>query len=67
MGECYGETGQYQKAIDSFTKAIETDQKYEPAYRNRAEIYEKIGDTEKAKADRKKYQELVDIFLKRIK
>lgn len=66
LGRCYGETGQYKSAIDSYTKAIEIEPGHEGAYKNRSEMYEKIGETEKAKADRRKYQELMDAFTKRI-
>lgn len=60
LGDCYSKTGQHQKAIETYTKTIAIDPKYEAAYKGRAEMYEKIGETEKAKADRKKYQELID-------
>jgi tetratricopeptide (TPR) repeat protein len=66
LGECYAKTRQYQKAIDSYTKAIEIDSDYAGAYQGCAEMYEKIGEPEKAKADRKKYQELTDALWKRI-
>lgn len=67
LGGCYVKTGQYKKAIDSYTKAIEIDPNYGLAYDGRAEMYEKIGELEKAKADRKKYQELIDDFWKKMK
>lgn len=67
LGFCYDQLGQYQKSIDSYTKAIEIDPKEPMAYNFRAKVYEKIGDTKKAEADRKKYEQLIADFLRRIK
>lgn len=48
----------YSFAIDDFTKAIMLNPNFAESYNERARVYYKIGETEKAKSDRKKYEEL---------
>lgn len=61
-GTAYLKTNQFQSAVQDFTKAIELNQTpySDYAYESRAEAYEKLGQTSKAVADRKKYQEFLD-------
>jgi ankyrin repeat protein len=47
----YAKKGQYGKAIEDFTKAIELDPKYGKAYMNRGIAYAKSGNSDKAGAD----------------
>ncbi len=48
----------YQSAIIDFDKAIKLNPNFAEIYKIRAETYNKIGENEKAEADRKKYKEL---------
>lgn len=67
-GESYGKTGRddiksaeaYRKAVEDFDSVIRKDAKSanRKVYLKRAEAYEKLGETEKAVADRKMYEEL---------
>ena len=43
--------GEYDKAIENFSKAIEINPKYAEAYNNRGLAYEKLGDTQNSIAD----------------
>ena len=42
------DSGEYQKAIDSYTEAIRFDPEYEKAYYNRGDAYYDLGQYEKA-------------------
>jgi len=48
IGDDYDKLGEYEKAIESFTKSTEMKEDYADAYHNRANIYYKIGDYENA-------------------
>lgn len=48
----------HEQAIEDYTKVIELDPQNEFVYYSRADAYEKLGQTAKARADRKKYAEL---------
>jgi tetratricopeptide (TPR) repeat protein len=50
-GMCLEEKKQFQEALADYTKAIEVFDKAAEAYGNRALLYAKLGDTDKAKAD----------------
>lgn len=55
----YYDKGQYEQAIGDYTKIIKLDPKHAQAYSNRGFLYqEKLGNTVKACADRKKACEL---------
>lgn len=47
----YAKKGQYEKAIEDFSKAIDLDPKYGKAYMNRGIAYAKSGNSDKAAAD----------------
>lgn len=51
-------TGNYELALELYTKIIENQPKYAAAYNNRAIIYKRLGQNEKALADYKKAIEL---------
>lgn len=57
-GYAYNNKKEYTRAIKDYTQAIRLKPDYALAYRNRAVVYEKIGLTERAKADRKKAEKL---------
>ena len=64
-GDVYRELKMYYKAIDDYTKYIELQTAEDPedillswGYYHRGECYEAIGETAKAQADKKKYEEL---------
>ena len=50
--------GEYQKAIDGYTKAIALDSEHYWAYVRRCDLYETLGKTELAKKDRQHSKEL---------
>lgn len=50
-GLAYGRMGQYDKAIEDFSKAIAMDPNYGKAYMNRGIAYAKSGNGKKAAAD----------------
>ena len=54
----FEEKQDYEIAIECFTSAIKADSLFWQAYANRAKAYEKIGDIEKANADRQKVEAL---------
>lgn len=54
----YTDNKEYDLAIGEYTRGIEMNPKYEVAYKERADLYEKKGDMERARADRAKVQEL---------
>lgn len=43
LGFCFGNLGEWQKAIDYFKKAVDSNPKYLPVYRNLALSYSSIG------------------------
>ena len=47
----YGKNGDYQLAIDNFTRAIRIDPDYADAYYNRGNLYNALGNYEDAIAD----------------
>ena len=53
-GVPYSDLGQYENAIDSYTKAIQLDPDYATAYFNRGYSYRMLGHDEKADADKAK-------------
>lgn len=57
-GYAYNNKKEYTQAIKDYTKAIQLKPDYPLAYRNRAVVYDKIGLTEKGRADRKKAEKL---------
>lgn len=57
-GDAYDETGEYDKAITSYSKAIELDPDHALSYYNRGCAYGEIGEYEKAIADFNKAIEL---------
>ena len=57
-GDAYDETGEYDKAITSYSKAIELDPNHALSYYNRGCAYGEIGEYEKAIADFNKTVEL---------
>jgi tetratricopeptide (TPR) repeat protein len=57
-GNAYANKQNYDQAIQDYTKAIQINPNYAIFYRNRAIIYDQLGETSKAKADRKKADEL---------
>ncbi len=50
-GMCHDVKNEAELALADYTKAIETDAKMAEAYGNRALLYAKLGDMDKAKAD----------------
>ncbi len=58
QGVFYNDKGEYQKAAVAFTKAIELDPNFAPAYSNRGWVYIKLGQYEQAIADCTKAIEL---------
>ena len=48
MGIAYRETEEYDRAIQSYQKAIEINPKYADAYYHMGGIYEKLGNQDKA-------------------
>lgn len=50
-GMCHDAKNEAEQALADYTKAIETDAKMAEAYGNRAILYMKLGDVDKAKAD----------------
>ena len=57
-GLLYNNTGEYHKAIAAFTRAIELDPNFAPAYSNRGWAYIELGQYEQAIADYNKAAEL---------
>jgi serine/threonine protein kinase len=57
-GYAYNNKKEYTRAIKDYTQAIRLKPDYALAYRNRAVVYDKIGLTEKGRADRKKAEKL---------
>lgn len=57
-GVCYGMIGEYNLAIEDFTKAIDLGIDLKNNYRDRAITYEKMGLMEKARIDRIRFDEL---------
>jgi len=57
-GDAYDETGKYDKAITSYSKAIELDPNHALSYYNRGCAYGEIGEYDKAIADYNKAIEL---------
>lgn len=57
-GLAYYNKDNYDQAIKEYDKAIELNQQYADAYKNRALVYEKLGQKAKAEDDRQKYEEL---------
>jgi tetratricopeptide (TPR) repeat protein len=57
-GAAYYHKKVYSSAIDSYNEAISIDPKNASAYRNRADAYEKSGQKDLARQDRKKADEL---------
>lgn len=55
----YEEKQEYDIAIECFTSAIKADSLFWQAYANRAKAYEKLGEMEKANADRQKADALL--------
>jgi len=55
----YVRINEYQKAVGDFGRAIKIRPKYPPNYRNRAIIYERLGNQTKAKADYESYNGLI--------
>lgn len=58
FGNKYFVEKQFDKAIEFYTEAIESDPQNSRAYKNRANTYEAMGKKDLAEADRKKYEEL---------
>lgn len=58
IGDIHFKQKKYKDAVKSFTKALELNPKYIDALNNRAVAYELLGDESKAKADRKKLNNL---------
>lgn len=50
-GMCHDAKNESELALADYTKAIENDPKMAEAYGNRAMLYKKLGETDKAKAD----------------
>jgi tetratricopeptide (TPR) repeat protein len=57
-GLTYSEIGSHNLALADFDRGIELNPEYAEFYENRAKIYDKLGDGAKARADRRKYEEL---------
>lgn len=53
MGNTYFQLNQFNKAVASYTKSIDIDPQHHKAINNRAVSYEKLGQKNKADADRK--------------
>lgn len=51
-GDAYTLLGKDYLAVDDYSKAIEIDPMFSPAYESRARIYEKLGELDKAERDR---------------
>jgi tetratricopeptide (TPR) repeat protein len=49
LGDAYVNMGDYQKAIEEFTKGIQLNPRYADAMHNRANVYWRLGEMEKAK------------------
>lgn len=49
LGDAYVNKGDYQKAIEEFTKGIQINPRYADAMHNRANVYWRLGDMQKAK------------------
>lgn len=63
QGNALDRTGRYDKAIESFTKAIELNSDYVgEAYNDRGRVYEKLGRTEDARKDREKADSFPGMF-----
>lgn len=56
--DLYSRQKKYKSAIDDLTKAISLDPQFAENYKDRADAFEKIGEAEKGKVDREKYEEL---------
>ena len=54
LGIVYYRTEQFEKAVESYSKAIELKEDYEDAYLNRSAAYERLGRPRKAADDRKR-------------
>ena len=57
-GDRYSQSGQLEKAIAEYTKAISLKPKYKEAYESRASVYNQLEQYDKATAD---YRKLIDI------
>ena len=57
-GKLHKKNGDYEKAIDMFTKAIHLDPNNKNIYLERAEVYRLMGEEKKADADEKKAESL---------
>jgi tetratricopeptide (TPR) repeat protein len=57
-GDCYFQQKKYDASLRDLNRAIELDPKYKEAYRLRAQVYDVLGEQEKADADRKMADEL---------
>ena len=62
-GLIYGEKGDYDRAIEAFTKAVEVNPSYAVAYNNRGLAYNNIGEFDRAIADYTKAIELKPDFI----
>lgn len=52
--------GRHREAVDALTRAIERKPDFAQAYVNRGVAYERLGETEKARADQSKARELLE-------
>ena len=53
--------GDYEKAIEDYTQAIQINPGEALYYQNRAKTYRKLGDAEKAEADEQKAKEIKEL------
>ena len=53
--------GDYEKAIEDYTQAIQINPGEALYYQNRAKTYHKLGDAEKAEADEQKAKEIKEL------
>jgi tetratricopeptide (TPR) repeat protein len=63
-GDIYRGQGQLEKAIDDYTRAIRLEQNEPRLLDRRAEVYEQLGKTAEAQADREAIQRIADIQTK---
>lgn len=57
-GLIYGKTGNHQRAIDNYSKAIELDPNFAQAYYNRGVIFNALNQVEAALGDLQRYLDL---------
>ena len=60
-GNTYDSMGDYEKAIEDYTQAIQINPGEALYYQNRAKTYRKLGDAEKAEADEQKAKEIKEL------